>query len=235
MVTPGRPVRWVPGVVIPEAPATTGSVAALDPLVTTWPAGEPIYRCFDVAWGSRDFYPGDDQHRGRFSPLVPLGSDGALPVLYGASDEIGALSETVFHDVPVRGTKQVSYHYVRHRLLVPLASRRDLTLVDLTSHGLSRIGLAHSELIESGSRSYPATTEWARALHAHPVRVDGLVWVSRQNNTSRALVLFGDRVDVSDLVVMPEQVPLALGAGAGLALTQQIADRAGITITGLVE
>ena len=219
--------------VIPEAPVTAGSIAALDPLVTIWPAGEPIHRCFDVAWGSRDFYRGDDQHRGRFSPLVPVAADGALPVLYGASDEIGALSETVLHDVPVRGAKQVSYPYLRHRLLVPLASRRDLALVDLTSHGLSRLGLAHSELVESGSRSYPATTEWARALHAHPAGVDGLVWVSRQSNTSRALVLFGDRVSVDDLVVVPDRVPMTVGAGAGLELVLDIADRAGITITGL--
>ena len=232
MVTP-RPLRRVPGVVIPEAPATAGSVAALDPLVTVWPAGEPIHRCFDVAWGSRDLYPADDQRRGRFSPLVPLEADGALPVLYGAGDEIGALSETVFHDVPVRGTKQVSYRYLRHRLLVPLASQRDLALVDLTSHGLSRLGLAHSELIESGSRFYPATAEWARALHAHPAEVDGLVWISRQSNTSRALVLFGDRVSVDDLVVVPDRVPMTVGAGSGLALTLEVADRAGITITGL--
>lgn len=216
--------------------AVAGSIAALDPLVTIWPAGEPIHRCFDVAWGSRDFYPSDDQHRGRFSPLIPVVAAGrALPVLYGASDEIGALSETVFHDVPVRGVKQVSYRYLRHRLLVPLASRRDLALVDLTSHGLSRLGLAHSELIESGSRFYPATTEWARALHAHPAQVDGLVWVSRQSNTSRALVLFGDRVSVDDLVVVPDRVPMTVGAGSGLALTLAIADRAGITVTGLVE
>lgn len=216
--------------------AAAGSIAVLDPLVTIWPAGEPIHRCFDVAWGSRDFHPGDDQHRARFSPLIPVAAAGrALPVLYGASDEIGALSETVFHDVPVRGVKQVSYRYLRHRLLVPLASRRDLALVDLTSHGLSRLGLAHSELIESGSRSYPATTEWARALHAHPAGVDGLVWVSRQSNTSRALVLFGDRVSVDDLVVVPEQVPMTMGAGSGLALTLAIADRAGITVTGLVD
>ena len=219
--------------VVPEAPTTVGSIAALDPLVTTWPAGEPIHRCFDVAWGSRDFYPGDDQHRGRFSPLVPLGTDGALPVLHGAGDEIGALSETVFHDVPVRGTKQVSCRYLRHRLLVPLASQRDLALVDLTSHGLSRLGLAHSELIESRSRSYRAAAEWARALHAHPAEVDGLVWVSRQSDTSRALVLFGNRVSVDALVVVPDRVPMTVGAGSGLALTVAIADRAGITITGL--
>ena len=219
-------------VVIPEAPATAASIAALDPLLTTWPAGKQIHRCFDIAWGSRQFYPGDAQRRGRFSPFVPLGgASDPLPVLYGASEEDGALSETVFHDVPVRGAKQISYRYLQHRMLVALTSRRDLVLVDLTTHGLGRLGLAHSELIEPGKPFYPATAEWARALHAHPATVDGLTWVSHQDNTSRALVLFGDRVLVDDLVVVPGRVPMTIGAGAGFELALDIADRAGITIT----
>lgn len=178
-----RSVRRLPVVTIPEAPSTPASIAALDPLLTTWRAGAPIHRCFDIAWGSRDFYPGDDQHRGRFSPLVPLGAADPLLMLYGASDEIGALSETVFHEVPVRGVKQVSHRYLRHRVLVALTGLRDVTLVDLTSHGLGRLGLSRSELIEPGRPSYPATAAWARALHAYPERVDGLTWVSRQHDT----------------------------------------------------
>ena len=201
----------------------------------TWSAGRAIHRCLDVAWGSRDFYPGDDRHRGRFSPLVPLGSTDPLPVLYGAGDEVGALSETVLHEVPVREVKQVSCRYLRHRILAVLGCRRDLGLVDLTSHGLGRIGLSRSELIEPGGRVYAATAAWDRALHAHPAGVDGLTWVSRQHDTSRAFVLFGDRVAVDDLEVLPDEVPMAVGMGAGLELTLEIAERAGITITGLGE
>lgn len=229
----GRARRVLPPVEIPPAPTTASAVAALDPALTTWASGTPIHRCFDVRWGSRDSYAGDAAHPGRFSPFAPAGAATDLPVLYGASDALGALSETVFHDVPVRGTKVVPHAKLRHRLVVALAPARDLVLIDLTSAGLSRLGISRSELIESDARSYPETARWARALHDHPVGADGLVWVSRQHDTSRAVVLFGDRVASDDLDVEPSAIPLTLGAGAGLDLVCEAADRAGITVSGI--
>lgn len=208
-------------------------MAALRPLIVTWPAVREFYRCYDVNLGSREFHAGDAAHRGRFHPFTPAGAQSDLPVLYGASDDLGALSETVFHDVPVRGTKHVPRSKLRHRLIVPLAPGRDLTLIDLTSPGLSRLRLSRLELIESDARSYPRTAAWARALHDHPVRADGLTWVSRQHDTSASLVLFGDRVEVSDLSVPADAIPLVLGTGAGLDRVCAAADSAGITITGL--
>lgn len=214
-------------------PAPPADPAGLDPLLHTWPAGEPFHRCYDVNWGARQFHAGDPAHRGRFHPFTAHGSALPVEVLYGADDVQGALSETVFHDVPVRGAKRVPQAKLVHRLVVELVTRRDLVLVDITSAGLSRLGLSRLELIESDSRSYADTAAWARTLHAHPRRVDGLMWVSRQHDTSRALVLFGDRVEVSALEVAPGTVPLALGAGAGLDAVCAAASRAGITITGL--
>jgi len=186
-----RPSRVPPATVSPPPPA---DLTALDPLLATWPAGREFHRCFDVDWGARQFYAGTPSRRGRFHPFTPAGASEAIPVLYGASDVDGALSETVFHDVPVRGTKHVPYALLLHRLVVALVPQRDLALVDLTSPGLSRLQLAHRELIDSDPRSYPATAAWARALHDHPTQPDGLLWVSRQHNTSTAVVLFGDRV-----------------------------------------
>lgn len=243
------PSRIPPPTPIPTAPRTAARINALDPLTTTWAAGETFTRCYDINYGSRDFYAGG---AGRFHPFTPAtstrrrphptsargapdrsGARGPLPVLYGASDAIGALSETVFHDVPVRGVRRVPVAKLTHRVLIDLVSARELTLIDLTSHGLARLGLSRSELIESDARSYPATTAWAKALHAHPVRADGLLWVSRQHDTSRALVLFADRVAQDDLSVHPDTPPVALRTGAGLELVCEVADRAGITITGL--
>ena len=60
------------------------------------------------------------------------------------------------------------------------------------------------------------------------------MWVSRQHDTSRALVLFGDRVALAELEVARGAVPLTLGAGAGLDAVCEAANRAGIAITGLV-
>jgi RES domain-containing protein len=225
-----RPPSLVPAQVDVPAP---GAPEDLDPLLTTWQAGRPFHRCYDVSWGSRDFYPGDAAHRGRFHPFTPSGGTDPLPVLYGASDFDGAVFETVFHDVPVKGVKRVPHAKLLHRLVVVLVPGRDLILVDLTSEGLRRLELTRSELIDSDARSYPDIAAWGSALHAHSPDIDGLLWVSRQRDTSRALVLFGDRVDVTDLTVDPDEVPLTLGIGRGLDLVAAAASRAGITITGL--
>jgi len=228
---PRRPFRVPPPVSVPAPPSDP---ADLDPLLQVWRRGRTFHRCYDISWGSRDFYAGDDANRGRFHPFTPDGSSEALPGLYGASDVDGAVSETVFHDVPVRGVKRVPLAKLLHRVVVPLAPTRDLRLVDLTSEGLCRLGLTRGELIDSDARSYPDTAAWARILHAHPHRVDGLLWVSRQRDTSLAVLLFGGRVEVGDLEVAPNQVPLTLGAGTGLDAVCAAASRAGITITGLV-
>src|SRR4051794_35031607 len=140
------------------------------------------------------------------------------------------------HDVPIRGGKHLAHAQLVHRLGVALVARRDLLLdlirVELTSDGLRRLGLTRGDLLESDSRSYPQTAAWARALHEHCARVDGL-WISRQRDTSRALILVGDRVKVGELAPAPGEVPLPLGAGEGLAAVCAAADRAGITLSGL--
>jgi hypothetical protein len=148
-------------------PTPPRALAALDPLLMSWPTGEVVYRCYDVHWGSRDFSAGDAAHPGRFHPFTPGRRRTPLPVLYGAGDVDGALSETVFHGVPIRGSKHLAHAQLVHRLVVALVARRDLILVDLTSDGLRRLGLTRGELIESDSRSYPRTAAWARALHDH--------------------------------------------------------------------
>lgn len=222
-----------PPVPIPAAPTTAAAVGDLDPLTFVWSKETSIVRCYDVAWGARDYYAGSASGRARFSPFVPLGRRKPLPVLYAAGDHAGALSETVFHDVPATGpAMHVSYTKLLHRQLIELRPRRDLTLVDLTSDGLSRVDLTRPELIESDPRSYPETAAWARALHDHPIKPDGLYWVSRQHDTSRCIVLFGDRLKRADLAVAPSP-PLPLAIGAGLDVVCGAADRAGITITGL--
>jgi hypothetical protein len=64
-----------------------------------------------------------------------------------------------------------------HRLVVALMPRRDLLLVDLTSDGLRHLGLTRGELLEFDARNYPQTAAWARALHEHCARIDGLLWI----------------------------------------------------------
>jgi len=152
-----------------------------------------------------------------------------VPAIYGASDFDGALSETLFHDVPVEGGLRALQHSVLRPLLASVVTvRRPLKLAQLHGFGLGRLGLRRAELIESDADSYPATVLWAAALHAAPERFDGLVWISRQHDTSRALVLFGDRVDRRDLELQEPPLPLYLGSGYERVL--EAADKAGIAV-----
>jgi hypothetical protein len=159
-------------------------------------------------------------------------------VLYGAGDVDkapidAALSEMVFHDLPIRGSKHLAHAQLVHRLGAALVARRDLLLVDLTSDGLRRLGLTRGELIESDSRSYPQTAAWAGPctttgsgstgccgppVNATPAgRCSCSVTGSRSANSPSA----------------PGQVRLILGAGEGLQAVCAAADRAGLTLCGL--
>jgi hypothetical protein len=154
-----------------------------------------------------------------------------VPILYGASNLDGSLSETIFHDVAVRetSTKRVIVHTdLRPMLVSTIAARRPLTLIQLHSHGLKRLRLSRVELIEAEARQYARTAAWAAALHAAMEGADGLSWVSWKFDTSFSLVLFGDRVRRVDLEVVEPPVPLFLGAG--FAEVERVAELAGITI-----
>jgi hypothetical protein len=183
-------------------------------------------RCHDARFGATEFNPGVG--RGRFHPFLNS-SGNIVPTLYAADRLEGAVSETLFHDIPVRGEgKRLLRARFDPFLVSSLACERPLTLVQLHGFGLSRIGVSRSELIETEADGYAGTAKWARALHALDTRIDGLLWVSRQHDESHALVLFGDRVDRSLLRVVKS--PLPLGFGDGLSAVEHAAEQAGILL-----
>ncbi|HET9212293.1 MAG TPA: RES family NAD+ phosphorylase [Thermoanaerobaculia bacterium] len=177
-------------------------------------------------FGATELNPGYGS--GRFHPFTDSRGQ-AVPTLYGSSCLEGALAETVFHGVPIRGRGRYLRSSVLKTYLVSVVMpRRDLRLVQLHGFGLRRLGLSRSELIDSDPSQYERTVRWAAALYAWSQEIDGLVWVSRQYDTSRSLVLFGDRVRREDLEVA--EVPLPLGKGIGLKKVQRAAEQAGIAI-----
>lgn len=198
----------------------------LDPLIQIWERGEEVFRCHSVAFGATEFNPG--LGRGRFHPLFDA-EDRPVPTLYGAGSLDGALSETVFHSVPVQGSgRQVRTSTLAPLVISSLLPLRDLRLAQLHGYGLRRLGVTRSALLESEADTYGETVRWAAALHRAPHRVDGLVWVSRQHDTSLALILFGDRVQREDLLVCMPTLPLAFGAG--LERVRSAAEAADITL-----
>lgn len=174
-------------------------VPPLDPLFERWPAGTTIHVIHDTAFAPESFNPGIDaagvlRKPTRFAPIRDA-KDRVVPYLYGGATLDCAIFETVFHDVPNDAPDKFvdldAFAQRGHGQLVP---RRELLLVDLTSEGLHRLKIPKEELIASPARDYVATARWAEALHRECKDADGLVWMSRQRDRDKAVLLFGDRM-----------------------------------------
>jgi len=170
----------------------------LDPLFDEWPAGEPIHTLYSTRYAPEHFNSGYDKSGNprnptRFAPICDEHGR-IVPYLYGGSSLDCAIFETVFHNVPIDApSKFVDLDDFANRGYARLIPQRALRLVDLTTEGLHRLRIPKEELVASPSRDYPATARWAEALHRQCRDVDGLIWMSRQRDRDRALVLFGDR------------------------------------------
>jgi len=138
--------------------------------------------------------------------------------------------ETVFHDVPyVAGSKMLSKaKHVVGRSHSSLRFRTDLTVIDLSTISLRRLGISRSELIDTDASQYDETREWAVALHEQYPPAQGLKWTSRQDDTATALVLFGDRVDGSAFELTGGPVSLLQPDGSACSEVLDLATRLGV-------
>ena len=174
-------------------------VPPLDALFDRWPASGVIHVIHDTAFAPENLNPGSDvagllRKPTRFAPIRDAKGK-VMSYLYGGSTLDCAIFETVFHDVPIDAPdKFVDLDFFAQRGHGEVVPSRDLRLVDLTSEGLHRLKVPKEELITSPSRDYLATATWAEALHHQFADADGLVWMSRQRDRDRSIVLFGDRV-----------------------------------------
>lgn len=109
-----------------------------------------------------------------------------------------------------------------------LRFRIDVTLVDLSTISLRRLGISRSELIDTDASHYSETREWAVALHEQYPAAQGLKWTSRQDDTAMALVLFGDRVDGSAFELTGGPVSLLQSDGSACSEVLDLATRLGV-------
>lgn len=165
----------------------------------------------------------------RFAPLRSGRPPVVVPTLYASATIPGALSESVFHDVPYRGTaKRILVSRLDSIVLSALAVMNPLSVALIAGPGLRRIGVRRRDIIDGGPATYGDTVRWAAALHDSPPKPAGLTWMSRQDDTARAFLLFGDRLNDDDLMSLTP--PIALAASPGLDLVEQAASDAGITV-----
>jgi len=201
--------------------------ATVDPLIVEIASGTPLVRVHTAARSADAFNPGLGAPS-RFAPLLRPGGT-PIPTLYAATTVAGVLSESVFHDVPYRGRgKRILVARLSGLAMSTLIVTEPIRLAMLAGLGLRRLGVRRRELIEAGPGSYSQTAAWALALYECPTVPSGLLWTSRQDDTASALLLFGDRIAASTLLVASDPVPL--GRGPGLALVDDAATLAAITV-----
>jgi hypothetical protein len=104
--------------------------------------------------------------------------------------------EVVLHDAPVPSSGY-QHDLERDRQSSLHLSKVDLPalrLANLTATGLRAGGLAPSDLFDGDKTDYPRTREWALWIWANMAQAQGLIWMSKQDNQSKAVMLFGDRM-----------------------------------------
>jgi hypothetical protein len=204
----------------------------VDPQIETLKAGSTLVRIYERPRGPLAFNPTDAV--ARFRPIT--NATGAIvPSAYCALD-----SETAIAEAVLRGVSALRHGTPRRRLyrsevsgleMAWLRSTRALRLVRMHGIGLSRLGLLRGHVIDCEQVDYDYTAAWAQALYGHRSRPHGLAWTSRQNDSSRAFLLWGEsRVRGGWLAL--EGDPLALDREPGLDLIRQVCADAAVDFEG---
>lgn len=191
---PVSPSAAATAIVIPTPPTKLAKLIR----TTAWPKTRIIHRIHEDQFRGDEFNPGPDGNA-RFSPICDAKGK-SIPTIYGGETFDCAAMESVFHDVPFApGFKSVAKRKLKGHHYSQVLSKADLVLVDLSTTALRNLGIKRGELIETEKDIYPQTRKWAEAIHAQCPDVQGLCWVSRQDDRSLAIVLFGDRVGKAPL------------------------------------
>lgn len=168
--------------------------ARLQVSTTNWPKGTLIHRVHLDRYSGEAFNPGI-KGNARFSPIKDSQGN-AIPTLYGGDTFECAAMETVFHDVAYApGPKTYDKAKLAGQMYTQLKVNEDLILADLRSKALRKLGVQRSQLIDTEKDQYPTTRQWAAAIYTQRPDVQGLCWTSRQDDSAKAVVLFGDRVN----------------------------------------
>ena len=186
--------------------------------------------CSPWIYGAEQFNPGP-KGNARFSPITDA-SEASIPTIYGGTTFECAAMETVFHDLPFTpGLKSMRKAKLRGHAYSQILPSLDLTLADLRGPALRRIGIKRIDLIDTEKRRYAFTRTWAEAIHAQCADVQGLCWVSRQDERALALIIFGDRVGADPLGIHAPSVDI-VGHAATYADLVMLADGNGLKIHG---
>jgi hypothetical protein len=215
----------------PAGEASCSTPAPPDKLhatLTSLAQGEVLHRVHQSKFQADQFNPGVHGNA-RFSPIQDEHGK-PIPTMYGGTTMACALMETVFHDVPhTAGFKSFDKGRLVGQVHSTVKIERGLQLIDLASVPLRKLGVTRKQLIDTEKDQYPATRKWAEAIHRQCPQAQGLSWVSRQDDSARAVVLFGDRIPDGALRPAGNSRSL-LDDGNAYDAVLDLADRIGVNI-----
>jgi hypothetical protein len=190
--------------------------------------GTVLHRVHLSKYAAEQFNPGL-QGNARFSP-IRTDEGQPIPTLYGGTTMDCALMETVFHDVPhTAGFKSFDKGKLIDQVHSRLEVSQPLQLVDLANVPLRKLGVRRKQLIDTEKDQYPATRKWAKAIHHQCPQAQGLSWISRQDDSARAMMLFGDRTSKHALRLQGTSFHL-LDDGRNYDAVLNLAERIGVSI-----
>ena len=211
-----------------DGTATPAPPATLHVTPWTLSAKQVLHRVQEDLYKADQFNPGL-KGNARFSPIRNAKGD-LIPTLYAAATFDAAAMESVLHDVShAPGFKHYDKRKLEGQLHSEVKVKRELKLADLSSVALRKLGAQRKQLIDTEKDQYLATRRWAEAIHAQHPDIQGLSWISRQDDSARAVMLFGDRI--------PKGAMQQVGASRSLLKDEQayaellnLVDRIGVDI-----
>ncbi|MGY6255119.1 RES family NAD+ phosphorylase [Paraburkholderia caledonica] len=210
------------------SPATPEPPGNLQVSFTELAGDTVLHRVHQSQYRADQFNPGV-RGNARFSP-IQNDQGRPIPTLYAGTNLPCALMETVFHDVPhTAGFKSFNKAKLAGQVHSTVQVKAPLQLVDLASVPLRKLGVTRKQLIDTEKDQYPATRKWAISIHGQCPTAQGLSWVSRQDDSARAVMLFGDRISEGALLAEGESRSLIDDAGTYDAVLD-LAERIGVSI-----
>lgn len=223
------PAAGMPGPSGDEANTTPEPPATLHVTPWTLSSKQVLHRVHPDQYKADEFNPGI-KGNARFSPIRDA-KGAPIPTIYAAATFDAAAMESVFHDVShASGFKHYDKRKLEGQLHSEVKVKRDLKLTDLSSVALRKLGVQRKQLIDTEKDQYPNTRQWAEAIHAQHPDIQGLCWISRQDDSARAVVLFGDRIPKGTLQQVGDSRSLVQDDHAYAELLD-LAERIGVDIT----
>lgn len=199
------------------------------------PAGTEVVRIFNRQFSSLSFNPTDSSSR--FRPIMGSASGPVIPTAYIAQDFETAVHEVLLRGIDVLRMREFPRLYwkdVENMSAVTLRFLKDVKLARFHGAGLTSLKLLPEQITGGDARQYPFTARWAKAVFDVDDETAGIEWVSLQNQSGRAQILWSadGRIKSPEDWLEPVGKRLDLDEGQGLAELHTLCDYAGFEFSG---